>query len=174
MNAAQTYAVMLSSERIAYVDVQKVFDEYKGTKEATRKLSEAMRIKREELILAENEIREMEKRIEMVQQETGQEALTGLVAGGEITESTGAVKLSPLEVLGRKKEKIENMVRDTEETLLLKEDEIRQQILGQIYDVIREIAEEEGYSIVLSRDDVLYVEKSSVDLTDRVIKKLNK
>ncbi len=73
-----------------------------------------------------------------------------------------------------KKEELDDMVKEGEKEILKKEKEIKYQILGKIYDVIREIAKKEGYTVVLDKSNVLYSEKSADDLTEKVIKKLNK
>ncbi|MFB0526802.1 MAG: OmpH family outer membrane protein [bacterium] len=165
-------AVMLSSERIAYVDIDKIFDQYKGTKEAKEKIEREIKTKRNEIAKLEKEIKDLEvasrekKRVEPV-------ATTGLT--GEETEiSTGPVIAKPLpeEVIRLNKEKLNNMVEEMKKELTRLEKEITHQILGKIYDVIREIAQAEGYAIILDKKNILYSEMEN-DLTEKVIQRLN-
>lgn len=166
-------AVMLSSERIAYVDIDRVFDEYKGTKQAKEKIEREIETKRSEIAKLEKEIRDLEvaarkkERVEPV-------PITGLAGEEEVEISTGPVITKPLpeEVIRLNKEKLNKMVKKMKEELARLEKEITQQILGKIYDVIREIAQAEGYAIILEKKNILYSEMEN-DLTEKVIQRLN-
>lgn len=190
---------VLSSTRIAFVDIARVFNEYKGTRDAKKKVSEEIRIKREEIIMMEVGIKELEKKIAVTKV-----TLTGLVhdedimtleeyklqfdtsslktENSEVIDSTGAievtastdtVKLSEKELLVRKKKEIEDMIQNVKESLLDMEGIMKDRIMGHIYDMIKEVAEEEGYYIVLNKEDVLFSEEESIDLTEKIIQKLN-
>ena len=166
-------AVMLSSERIAYVDIERVFDEYKGTKQAKQKMEREIETKRNEITKLEKEIRDLEvapkerERVEPV-------PTTGLAGEEEVEISTGPVvtKLLPEEVIRLKKEKLNEGLEKIKVELARLEKEITHQILGKIYDVIREIAQAEGYAIVLDKKNILYSEMEN-DLTEKVIQRLN-
>lgn len=165
-------AVMLSSERIAYVDIDRVFDEYKGIKQAKEKIEREIETKRGEIAKLEKEIRDLEfamrekERVEPV-------AITGL-AEKEVEISTGPVITKPLpeEIIRLNKEKLNKMVKKMKEELARLEKEMTHQILGKIYDVIREIAQAEGYAIILDKKNILYSEMEN-DLTKKVIQMLN-
>ncbi len=192
-------SAVLSSTRIAFVDIARVFNEYKGTKDAKKKVSEEIRIKREEIIMMEVGIKELEKKIAVTKV-----TLTGLVHDEdimtleeyklqfdtsslktensevidstdaiEVTASTDTVKLSEKELLVRKKKEIEDMIQNVKESLLDMEGIMKDRIMGHIYDMIKEVAEEEGYYIVLNKEDVLFSEEESIDLTEKIIQKLN-
>jgi len=165
-------AVMLSSERIAYVDIDRVFDEYKGIKQAKENMEREIETKRGEIAKLEKEIRDLEfatrekERVEPV-------AITGL-AEKEVEISTGPVITKPLpeEIIRLNKEKLNKMVKKMKEELARLEKEMTHQILGKIYDVIREIAQAEGYAIILDKKNILYSEMEN-DLTEKVIQMLN-
>ena len=165
-------AVMLSSERIAYVDIDKVFAQYKGSKEAKEKLEKEIKVKRNEIARLEREIRDLEvasrekKKIEPV-------PATGL-AEKEVEISTAPVIPKPLpeEVIRLNKEKLNRMVEEMKKELASLEKEITHQVLGKIYDAIRKIAQAEGYAIVLDKKNILYSEMEN-DLTEKVIQRLN-
>ncbi len=169
---SEVTAVMLSSERIAYVDIDRVFDQYKGTKEAKEKIEREIKMKRNEIAKLEREIRDLEvvsrekKRVEPV-------PATGLT-GKEVEISTISVIPEPLpeEVIRLDKEKLNNRVEEMKKELTGLEKEITHQVLGKIYDAIREIARTEGYAIVLDKKNILYSEMEN-DLTEKVIQKLN-
>lgn len=163
---------MLSSERIAYVDIEKVFNECKSTKQAKKKMEGEIETKRKKVAELERELRDLEvasREGEIIEPMPN----TGLV-GEEVEISTPIVVGKPLpeEVISVKKKELNETVEKMKEELTRLEKEITYQILGKIYDVIREIARDEGYAIVLDKKNILYSEMEN-DLTEKVIKKLN-
>jgi len=166
-------AVMLSSERIAYVDIERVFDEYKSTKQVKKKMEAEIETRRSEIATLEKEIKDLEvasKKTETVESVP----ITGLVGEEKVEISTAPVVTKPLpeEVIKLKKEKLTETVEKMKDELTKLEKEITHQVLGKIYDVVREIARAEGYAIVLDKKNVLYSEMEN-DLTEKVIKRLN-
>jgi len=166
-------AVMLSSERIAYVDIERIFEEYKGTQQAKKKMQLEIETRRKEIDRLEKEIKDLEatrKKGEVWEAEP----ITGLVGGEGVEFSTVTVVRQPIpeETVESKKKNLSGKVEDMKEELTRIEEEVTHQILGKIYDVIREIAREEGYAIVLDKKNVLYSQIEN-DLTEKVIKKLN-
>jgi len=166
-------AVMLSSERIAYVDIERVFNEYKGVKQAKEKMERQIETRRSEIAKLEKEIRDLEvasKKTETIESVP----ITGLVGEEKVEISTAPVVAKPLpeEVIKLKKEKLNETVEKMKEELTRLEKEVTRQVLGKIYDVVREIAQDEGYAIVLDKKNILYSEMEN-DLTEKVIKRLN-
>jgi Skp family chaperone for outer membrane proteins len=163
---------MLSSERIAYVDIDRVFDEYKGIKQAKEKMERKIETKRGEIAKLEKEIRDLE--VAMREKERIEPVPTTGLAEKEVEISTGPVIPKPLpeEVIRLNKEKLNKMLKEMKKELAKLEKDITRQILGKIYDVIREIAQTEGYAIVLDKKNILYSEIEN-DLTEKVIQKLN-
>ncbi len=166
-------AVMLSSERIAYVDIERIFNEYKSTKQAKERIEREIKSRRNEITTLEKEIRELElaskerQRVEPV-------AITGLVGEEKIEISTAPVvrEQLPEEAIRLKKKRLDELTEKTGQELARLEEEITRQILGKIYDVVKEIAQAEGYAVVLDKKNVLYSAMDN-DLTEKVIKKLN-
>jgi Skp family chaperone for outer membrane proteins len=194
-------SAVLSTVRIAYVDIEKVFDGYKETKAAKEKISEELRLRKEKVIRLEAEIRKLEKKLN-----GGPAVLTGLVGnpdvltglieeaqvGGNsideefgneepsppsdstIASSTGTSKAADIKLLEKKKEELSDISQNVQDDFLYMEENIRKKILGQIYDIIEEISEAEGYNIIISKENILYSKDEGIDLTDEVIKRLNK
>ena len=48
-----------------------------------------------------------------------------------------------------------------------------QTLRGEIFKIVADIAEEDGFTLVMSRQNVVLAEKS-IDITERVMKRLNK
>ena len=165
-------AVMLSSERIAYVDIERVFAEYRGTKQAKMKMEKEIETRRSEIASLEKEIRDLEagsKTMERVEPVT----TTGLIEEGVAISTVPAITgPAPEEVIRLKKERLNQTKEELQKELTKLEKEMTHQILGKIYDIIKEIARAEGYAIVLDKKNILYSEMEN-DLTEKVIKKLN-
>jgi len=53
------------------------------------------------------------------------------------------------------------------------DENMKYSIMGHIYDIIKEVAVREGYSIVINKEDMIYCEVESIDITGEVIRKLN-
>jgi hypothetical protein len=130
-------------------------------------------IRRNEIDRLEKEIRDLE-----VTSKKGKEMepvpATGLVGEEKVEISTApaVTKSPPEEVIEVKKERLNEMIEKMKGELTGLEKEITHQILGKIYDVVREIAEAERYAIVLDKKNILYSEMES-DLTEKVISRLN-
>jgi len=165
-------AVMLSSERIAYVDIERVFAEYRGTKQAKMKMEKEIETRRSEIASLEKEIRDLEagsKTMETVEPVT----TTGLIEEGVAISTVPAITgPAPEEVIRLKKERLNQTKEELQKEITKLEKEMTHQILGKIYDIIREIARAEGYAIVLDKKNILYSEMEN-DLTEKVIKRLN-
>jgi hypothetical protein len=132
-----------------------------------------IKIRRNEIDRLEKEIRDLE-----VTSNKGKEMEpvpgTGLVGEEKVEISTApaVTKPPPEEVIEVKKERLNEMIEKMKGELTGLEKEITHQILGKIYDVVREIAEVEGYAIVLDKKNILYSEMEN-DLTEKVISRLN-
>jgi Skp family chaperone for outer membrane proteins len=92
----------------------------------------------------------------------------------KIALSTGTTRAADIKLLEKKKKELSDISQNVQDDFLYMEENIRKKILGQIYDIIEEIAEAEGYNIIISRENILYSKDENVDLTDEVIKRLNK
>lgn len=66
----------------------------------------------------------------------------------------------------------QRILADSRAELQKKENELTEAILKDIIEVLRDIGQEKGYSIILRSEVALYVDKA-VDITDAVISKVN-
>ena len=147
-------AVMLSAERIAYVDIEKVFNEYKGTKEAKRRLAQDIRKKRKEI--ADKAIKKRASQLKDV-----------------IVSTSSTVSPEDSDLLGLQDTDSDKFLRSIQEELTKKEKNLTEQIYGMIYDVVKEVAIAEGYTIVLDKNNILYSSRDA-DITEKVLRKLNR
>lgn len=73
--------------------------------------------------------------------------------------------------LAAKDEEFQKHQAQVEKNLLELEDKRTEMLLGKIYVVVQEVARESGVSVVVDKSQILYGQRT-VDLTDRVVKKL--
>ncbi|MEK7745134.1 MAG: OmpH family outer membrane protein, partial [Elusimicrobiota bacterium] len=73
--------------------------------------------------------------------------------------------------LAAKEEEFQKHQTQVEKNLIELEGKRTEMLLGKIYVVVQEVARESGVSVVVDKSQILYGQRT-VDLTDRVVKKL--
>jgi len=148
--------VIISSTRIAYVDIEQVYEELDEIEHYREEIKSLLYSKKEEIEGKEKEILELKKLIEEEMEELSSE---------EIEEYE--YKISGLE------EELEKDRVETKRMILFREEELKYEIYGKIYDAVEKIAQNEGYNVILKKDTVLYSEDSVEDITEKIIEKIN-
>ena len=166
----------VSSGRIVLVDLNRVFIEYYKTPVASAKLKETIDSYNKE----QEELR--------TQLRKGIDELTKLREEQEKTEYTPEVREQKKKAVQEKLAETQKAQRDLEEyqrshqqILDQQRDRMRQTILGEIKDVVSKEAKDAGYTLVFDKSGntlngiptVVY-SQDSMDITDDIIKKLNK
>jgi outer membrane protein len=142
--------------RIAYVDMDRVFGEYVETQKASQELNKEITARRQEITKLENEINTLKEEL-----------------------STQEILLSKEEKLKRTQEinqkilDLQKYVRDVDIDLSRKEESMTKKLITEILSAVKKVGEKEEYTLVLRKDSLLY-SKEDMDLTDEVIKVLNK
>ncbi|MGA2221619.1 MAG: OmpH family outer membrane protein [Verrucomicrobiia bacterium] len=164
------------SGRIVLVDLNRVFIEYYKTPIASAKLKETIESYNKE----QEELR--------TQLRKGIDELTKLREEQEKTEYTPEVREQKKKAVQEKLSETQKAQRDLEEyqhshqqILDQQRDRMRQTILGEIKDVVSKEAKDAGYTLVFDKSGntlngiptVVY-SQDSMDITDDIIKKLNK
>ena len=142
--------------KVGYVDVREVFDSCTATQLATLSLKKEIESKQDTLAREEDEITALQK---------------------ELREKE--VVLSETEKKKRQREiedRISSLQKKAEiarQELVVKEKQFTDSIIKTIQSIIIEIAKKENFGLILEKNSILYGE-NVIDLTDRVIEKLNK
>jgi len=151
-----------SAMKIGYVDLQKIFQEYGKTKEFDEKLTSMSD-------QAQRTLKEGSKSLEELQnQYQNQEQL--------LSESAKQRRLKEIE---DKITELNNLANSTQENLQRQQELYTKEILEDIFSVIDEIAEKEGWRIILDKGTLLYPRAETIipddefDLTEKVIERLN-
>jgi len=138
--------------KIAYVDLAKVFDEYKKTKDAEKSLEEKGKSKEAERTKMIDEIKKLKD----------EQALLSEKAKGE-KQATIDNKIRVLQDFDRK----------TRDELVKERNDMLGNILKDIEKIVSEYAKANGYDIVLNSRMLLYGAEQ-YDLTKEVSSRLNK
>ena len=140
-----------AGEKIGYVDLSRVFDEYSKTKEYDAVLEK----KNSEYQDARN------KKLDKIREEQGKLALLKENEKAKLQESMDKDKADLLE-----------FDRQQQTDLKKQRDEKIREILLEIEKIVRDFAEKEKYSYILNDRVLIYGDKSK-DLTEKVLKLLN-
>lgn len=141
-----------AEEKMAYVDLSKIFSEYKKTKDFDKVLEDKGQIYTTEREKQINEIKQLQDKINLLSDKEKE----------------------------TKKQDVENKVKNLQEfdrqkqTDLRKEqDDKMKEILEDIERAVKEHAEKEGITMVFN-DRVLIYQAKNLDITDKVIEIINK
>ena len=143
-------------DKVGYVDMDRVFDEYTETQKASQELNKEINARRKEITKLENEITSLREELNT------QEALL-----------SKEERLKRAQEINQKIFDLQKYVRDVEMDLARKEETMTKKLITAIYNVVQEIGRKEGYTLILRKDSILYGGEG-MDLTDEVIKVLNK
>lgn len=145
---------VVKSVKIGYVDVARVFDEYSRTKKAKEDLDKEIKLKQQTIRDMEKELRKLRKEFESQKEDLTEE---------EIRKKERLIE--------EKSNSIQIFTDAAEAELSEKEAKLTEEIVGEIYDTIHSLGEDENFSLILDKSNVIYGDKA-LDLTDRLIKKL--
>ena len=164
-------AATIASDRIACVDIEEVFDSYAGTLNSRKLLSEEIRKRKEEIITLEAKISQLETG--MNEGEEGIQDGSFPEGAAAVYKDTGTAAGEGAGTLEAMKKELQKKIQDIEAGLTEMDENMKYSIMGHIYDIIKEVAVREGYSIVINKEDMIYCEVESIDITGEVIRKLN-
>lgn len=143
-----------AAERIGYVDMARVVNESAAGKHARAEIEGMVKLKQEQIS------REGQK-LKTLQQALEKEQLT----------LTDAQKRTKQRDFDKKVQDYQQLAQDTQREIGQKDAEHSRKVITEVRAVIREIAQQEKFMLVLEKNDqpVLYAEDGP-DLTDKVIK----
>jgi len=155
-SAMPASAVRITATRIGYVNIERVFDEIKAVEKSREQIREVMDREREEIESGQQAIDALARRLD-TQKETLSES--------EAEELRDMIQVH--------REKLDELMEESRDRILDKETELKYRILGAIYETVKQISEEKGFTVVLEEDTVLYSTHSVENITDKVINRLN-
>lgn len=138
--------------KVGYIDVSKIFDQYEKTKESDKVLEAELNKRQGERDKLLNEVKRMRDELELLSEDAKKKKQ------GAIDE-----KVKDLDEFDRK----------AKDELKKERDVLMRDILKEIDDVIADYAKTNGYTLIFN-DRVLLYGNETMDLTDEIIKILNK
>ena len=146
-----------AAEKIGYIDVPRILEEYEGFKEARKDLD------RDKKAFEEDYSRKGATLQKMMQE----------LQDGAKMLSEAKRKEKAMEFEKRRKEFME-WQQDQSHKMQEREEGIIKRLEGDVRKVLEKVGADGGYAFVVRRDLLLYVRKDSTDLTDQVLAALRK
>lgn len=138
--------------KIGYVDLMRIFDEYKKTKEYEKKLEEKAKVKTTEEKVMLDELRKLKDEQSLLSEKLKAEKQT---------------------IIESKIIAVNDFRKKTQEELFKDRNDLLGTIMKEIESVVTSYAKEAGYDVVLNSRAMLYGAEQ-YDLTAEVLKRLNK
>ncbi len=148
---AKAFSAVSSVGKIGYVDVAKIFDEYKKTQDLDKILEDQGVKKQTQRDKMVDEIRKLKDEMELLGEKAREE------------------KQDQLDALLKK---LQNFDQDARDELRKERDKMARDILKEIDTVIQEIGKKEGFTVILNEKMLLYYEETN-SLTNTVLTTLN-
>jgi len=140
-----------AGEKIAYMDLAKIFDEYNKTKDLDKQLENKGNAKQAERDKLVAEIKKLKDELELMS-DKGKEAKQNAIDD--------------------KIKKLQDFDRESRDALRKERDDMARVILKEIKDTIDETGKKDGYFLIIDSRAVLYG-KEGDDLTNGILKMLN-
>ncbi len=141
-----------AADKFAYVDLSRIFSEYNKTKDYDKVLSDKTSAYESERDKKVNDVKQLQEKLNLLSDKEKESRRGDLEA-----------KVKTLQEFDRQKQ-----------TDLRKEqDEKMKEILKDIEETVKQYAQKEGYTLVFN-NRVLVYESKSMDITDDIVKMLNK
>lgn len=145
---------LAADNKIGYVDLQKALNTSEAGKAAKERISKKVKE-------YEGTIDTRQKEIKKLKEELEKQAML-------LSEDARGAKERDYQ---QKVKEFQRFTKDIQEELQQKDADFTKQILEELFKVIKEVGEKEGYTLVLeqSESSILYADEK-VNLTDKVIK----
>ncbi|MFH1406399.1 MAG: OmpH family outer membrane protein [Candidatus Omnitrophota bacterium] len=144
-------AASSASNKVAYVDVAKVFDEYQKTQEQDKLLESKQNSKQSERDRIVDEIRKLKDGLELLSDRARQDKQ---------------------DVIDEKIKKLQEFDRNVTADLKSERDKMARDILREIDTAIQDFGRKGNYTAIINDRVLLYADESA-DLTDDIINSLN-
>ncbi|MFC2061248.1 OmpH family outer membrane protein [Elusimicrobiota bacterium] len=148
------HSLMITSTKIAYVNIEEIFTKMKKVNMAKKNLKDFIQERKTRIEETEKAIASVERRI------SGED-----MPPEEVEEFT--------KMLVDKKAELKELMEESKRVISVREDEFKYEIMGDIYNKVREIAEIQGYTVILEKEVILFSMDSVTDITDEVLRGLN-
>ncbi|MFH0826813.1 MAG: OmpH family outer membrane protein [Candidatus Omnitrophota bacterium] len=143
---------VLAADKIAYVDLSRIFSEFNKTKDYDKALTDKESVYSADREKKVNEIKQFQDKMNL------------------LSDKEKEAKQGDLE---SRIKTLQDYDRQKQTDLRKEQDEKMKEILKDIEDTVKQHSEKEGYTLVFN-DRVLIYQNKSMDITDKIIEILNK
>lgn len=154
--SAMSTASAQEDMKVAYVDLQRALEESDEGQEIRSELEREFQQRQESLDEKQQEVMALREEIEQQSMMLSDEAMQEKQA-----EWQG------------KMEELQQTYLTLQQELAEQEAQATERLFGRMQGVVEEIGEEEGYTLILERSNVLYADGDEMDLTDELIERFN-
>ena len=174
------HAETISTQRLAFVDLDRIYEKFPMKALAEEEIELKKEEFRRKLDEADKKIRELElkQELESREPEIALSTQTEVVSSTQTVSADSPQDISTETVRAVLSEQISALKKERKELSEKAGSVIKGmqsgysvQIMGTIYDAIKEVADFHGYTVVINKSECLYGIPAS-DLTDEVLKKL--
>ena len=145
---------LAESLKIGYVDLQRALNQSSTGKTALEKLKKD--IEKENVIL-----KEREEEIKKLEEELSKQ-------GFMMKESERERKTEEYRRRGRD---FDRYKEDTRRDIMMKEREMTARIVSELIKLAQKIGQEEGFTVILEKGEIVHFASDNIDLTDKLIKR---
>ncbi len=145
-------SLVYAADKLAYVDLSRTFGEYTKTKEYEKVLDEKQKVYETERNKKINELKQLEDKLNLLNDKEKEAKKSELEVKIKDFQDFDSQKQTELRKEGAEKEK---------------------EILKAIEEAVKQYSEKEGYTLVFN-DRVLIYQSKNLDITNEIIKILNK
>lgn len=157
--------------KVAFVDMDIVFQEYPETKKARVKYFKEVVSRRKELDELETETTQIKEQLNVLKATLAElEAISSTDTVVPEIDASSALKEKEDELIFKQQE-LEASRKTAEQELAAFEESSTFRIYGDLYTFLKQLAEEEGISLVVDKSYVLFGQ-ADIDLTDKLQKRL--
>ncbi|NLB35195.1 MAG: OmpH family outer membrane protein [Elusimicrobia bacterium] len=149
-------AVKITSTRVAYLDIEKVFSSIEVVSLSRQRIQEMIEEVKQEIQSGELAVDSLKNRLEAQRDMLSEEEVDDLCQMIDSHESS-----------------LKDIMEQGREELLCKEEELTLDIMKDIYEAVSQLTETEGYSLVLEKKSLLYSQDSVENITERIIAIIN-
>jgi outer membrane protein len=146
-----------ADSKIGYIDMQRAISSSEQGKDAKDQLAAKVKSYQEQINTRQEELKKLKDQLEK----------QGLV----MDERARAAKEKDYQ---QKLKEFQRFTKDAEDDLQTKDRELTGKILEKMERVIREYAKDKGYSFIFVKNETMLYADSSADLTDAILKRVNK
>lgn len=140
-----------AEQKMGYLDLSKVFDDYTKTKDLDKQLEKKQEAKQAERNKLVAEIKKLKDELELTSEKSK-----------ETKQAT----------IDEKIKKLSDFDRDTRDSLRKERDDMARQILKEINETVNQMGKKEGFFLILDSRAILYG-LTGDDLTAKILKALN-